>query len=91
MTQAGDQAVWTVADAKSRLSELLRRASREGPQRIGTRQQYVVVPAEVWDERSRSRPPLGRWLVEHLPRGVELPEIDRRDPPRPIPFQDDEE
>ena len=28
---------WTVAEAKARLSEILRLASEEGPQRIGTK------------------------------------------------------
>jgi hypothetical protein len=39
--------VWTVAEAKARLSELLRRAREKGPQRIGTRVQYVVI-ASGW-------------------------------------------
>ena len=43
---------WTVAEAKARLSEVLRRAADDGPQRIGTRKQFVVVPASVWDERN---------------------------------------
>ena len=29
--------VWTVAEAKARLSEVLRRSADEGPQRIGAR------------------------------------------------------
>ncbi len=29
--------VWTVAEAKARLSEILRLAEEEGPQRIGAR------------------------------------------------------
>jgi len=41
-------------------------------------------------ERSEQRPPLGQWLVAHLPRGAELPEIERQDPPRSLPFDDDE-
>ena len=84
-------AFWTIADAKARLSELLRRASREGPQWIGTRRQYVVVPAELWESHSNPRVPLGRWLVQHFPAGMDLAEPDRRDPPRPVPFADGEE
>jgi prevent-host-death family protein len=78
--------VWTVAEAKARLSELLRRAREHGPQRIGTRVQYVVIAAEEWDAISPSRPPIGRWLVENMPRHTILEPPDRRDPPRPIPF-----
>ena len=83
--------VWTVAEAKARLSELLRRARDHGPQRIGTRVQYVVIAAEDWDAMSPSRPPIGRWLVENMPRHTVLEAPDRRDPPRPIPFAGEED
>ncbi len=43
MTQA-DPRVWTVTEAKARLSEILRLSEEEGPQRIGTRKSFVVVP-----------------------------------------------
>ena len=42
--------VWTVAEAKARLSEILRLAEEEGPQRIGARKPFVVVPEHVWRE-----------------------------------------
>ena len=66
---------WTVAEAKARLSEILRLASEEGPQRIGTKTPYVVVPEEEWLKRAEPRIPLGRWLVENMPRidDLELP------------------
>ena len=32
---------WTVAEAKARLSEILRLAEEEGPQRIGVRNSFV--------------------------------------------------
>ncbi len=83
--------VWTVADAKARLSEVLRRASEEGPQRIGTKRRYVVVPEELWDQRGELRAPLGAWLVDHLPQGETLQLPDRQDPPREIPFSDADE
>ena len=51
---------WTVAEAKARLSEILRLASEEGPQRIGTKTPYVVVPEEEWLKRAEPRIPLGR-------------------------------
>ena len=34
---------WTVAEAKARLSEILRLADEQGPQRIGVRRAFVVV------------------------------------------------
>ncbi len=77
---------WTVAEAKARLSEILRLAEEEGPQRIGTRRSFVVVPAATWDAKAPPRKPLGQWLVENMPRGIELELPDRREPEREIPF-----
>ena len=80
---------WTVAEAKAKLSEVLRRAEEEGPQRIGTRKSFVVVPADVWDERTEPRPSLGEWLIANAP-GVgpfEPPPLDERQE-RPGPFDD---
>ncbi len=77
---------WTVAEAKARLSEILRLAEEEGPQRIGTRRSFVVVPAAAWDAKTPPRKPLGQWLVENMPRGIELELPDRREPEREIPF-----
>ena len=78
--------IWTVADAKARLSELLRRCEEEGPQRIGVRKSFVVVPAELWNAKSKPAEPMGRWLVENIPRGANLKAPDRREPARLIPF-----
>ena len=83
--------VWTVAEAKAKLSEVLRLAEVEGPQRIGTRKRFVVVPESVWRAHAPERVPLGRWLVENMPRGIEL-EVPDRGSTRSVPFvdQDDE-
>ena len=94
MTQA-EPRVWTVTEAKARLSEILRLSEEEGPQRIGTRKSFVVVPESVWeghDSRPKAdalpRKPLGQWLVENLPCGVELELPNRKETGRPIPFVD---
>ncbi len=81
--------VWTVAEAKAKLSEVLRLAETEGPQRIGARKPFVVVPESVWRARAPERMPLGRWLVENMPRGTNL-EIPERggQSRREIPFAD---
>jgi hypothetical protein len=83
--------VWTIADAKARLSEIMRLASTEGPQRSGTQRRYVLVPEEVWDKLTADTQPLGAWLVDHMPRANtdadELQHPDRRDPPRANPFE----
>ena len=81
---------WTVAEAKARLSEILRLAEAEGPQRIGTRRSFVVVPAAAWDAKTPPRKPLGQWLVENMPRGLEL-EVPSRRSNRKIPFIDEKD
>ncbi len=79
--------VWTVAEAKTRSSEVPRLAEKEGPRVIGTRRPFVVVPTAVWEEKSRLRKPLGQWLIENVPRDTNL-ELPDRSSYRPIPFVD---
>ncbi len=86
MRDPSDRRVWTVAEAKARLSEILRLAESEGPQRIGARKAFIVVPAQVWAEKETQRKSLGRWLIEHTPRGAELEIPSRRECGRTIPF-----
>lgn len=76
---------WTVAEAKARLSEVLRLSEDEGPQRIGMRRSYVVVPERLWKKQPPSQS-LGKWLVENAPRGTNLEIPDRRGKGRKIPF-----
>ena len=99
MTQAKPR-VWTVTEAKARLSEILRLSEEEGPQRIGTRKSFVVVPESVWqghdsppkaDAEQKDvlpRKPLGQWLIENMPCGTNLEIPSRRENDRPIPFID---
>lgn len=83
---------WTVAEAKARLSEILRLADEEGPQRIGVRNSFVLVPERVWLEREDLEPELslGQWLVRNMPRGTNLEVPHERHSDRPIPFMDDD-
>ncbi len=82
--------VWTVAEAKARLSEIFRLAEEEGPQRIGVRKSFVVVPERLWRTQAPARKPLGQWLIDNMPRGSNL-EIPRdRKSRREIPFIDEE-
>ena len=83
---SGTRRVWTVAEAKSRLSEVLRLAEQEGPQHIGRRRAFVVVPAGEWYAKTQPRPPMGRWLVENMPRGTNLDLPPDRRSRREIPF-----
>ena len=83
------QRTWTIAEAKARLSEILRLAEEEGPQRIGLRKPFVVVPEREWRERVPERKPLGQWLVENMPRGIDFEVPRDRTSNRPIPFADE--
>ena len=78
--------VWTVAEARSRLSEVLRRAREIGPQQIGTRRPHVVVPLDQWLARVEPERNFGAWLVENAPRGCEIELPSREDGDREIPF-----
>ena len=86
MKYTNERRVWTIAEAKARLSEVLRLAEEEGPQRIGTRRPFIVVPEKVWQAKSPPRKPLGQWLIENTPRGTNLEIPSRRERGREIPF-----
>lgn len=89
MESYNEPRAWTVAEAKARLSEILRLAEEEGPQRIGVRRTFIVVPESVWQAKSPPRKPLGQWLIENTPHGTDL-EVPDRGSNRPIPFIDDD-
>ena len=78
--------VWTVTEAKARLSEIMRIAEEEGPQHIGTRRPFVIVPADTWYAKISPRKPLGQWLVDNIPSGIDLEIPDRRETVRDLPF-----
>ena len=84
------QHAWTVAEAKARLSEILRLSEEEGPQRIGVRRPFVVVPAARWEEKTQPPKPFGQWLLENVPRGANLETPDRSSNRR-IPFVQEED
>ena len=88
MIDSGATRIWTVAEAKGRLSEILRLAEAEGPQRIGVRRSFVVVPAATWYEKAPPRQPLGKWLIENVPRGLNLDIPRDRRSAREIPFSE---
>ena len=91
MDHSKSHRTWTVAEAKSKLSEILRLAEEEGPQRIGLRRPFIVVPAASWDARQARDRHLGRWLLENVPRGLDW-EIPRdRQSNRPVPFSEEDE
>lgn len=63
--------VWTVADAKARLSELLDRVAAEGPQVVTRhgRTAAVVVSAEEWERKSRRTGNLAEFFAASPLRG----------------------
>ncbi|WP_419942842.1 type II toxin-antitoxin system prevent-host-death family antitoxin [Candidatus Palauibacter sp.] len=90
MDTHGFARTWTVAEAKARLSEILRLADEQGPQRIGVRRAFVVVSERMWREKAPGREPLGRWLVDNVPRGLNLDIPRERGSRREIPFASDD-
>ena len=85
-TRSKSRRIWTVKEAKARWSEILRLAEEEGPQQIGRRKTFVVVSAADWYAKKPSRKPMGQWLVENVPRGVNLNVSRSMKTRREIPF-----
>ena len=88
------QRVWTVAEAKARLSEILRLAEVGRATNIlepgETRVSSSPPPTWLWQRQPPPRKPLGQWLIENVPRGTNL-EVPERSSNRPIPFIDEED
>ncbi len=91
MTVPRTKRVWTVAEAKAKLSEILKLAETEGPQYIGIKKSFVLVPGKLWQAKETSKKHMGQWLIENMPRGTNLPVPNRRESRRKIPFIDEEE
>ncbi len=98
MTGSKTKHVWTIAEAKAKLSEILRLAETEGPQRIGVRKSFILVPEKLWETREPPKKParkppkkhMGQWLLENMPRGIELEIPHNRESKREIPFIEEE-
>lgn len=87
--------VWPIAEAKARLSEILRLAEEEGPQQIGIKKTFVIVPQDTWEAGEAPGMSLGEMIMKFRPNPEDLPEGGLEVPPRkeeqqrPIPFIDD--
>jgi prevent-host-death family protein len=79
--------MWTVQEAKAKLSEVLKRAKQGEPQVIGAQDPCVVISMDEYKRLSihEEEPHLGKWLVENAPGGFEL-ELPSREDDRPDPF-----
>src|ERR1700691_1682090 len=75
---AADTRVWTLANAKARLSELVERASREGPQTItrNGKATAVVVSFEEWSRKTSRKGTLAEFMLASPLRGADL-DLDR--------------
>jgi len=85
-TRVTSMASWKVAEAKSRFSELIEKALREGAQEITRhgRRTAVVVSAEEWDRKTKRKGSLIEFLDQSPLKGSGL-EIERlQDQPREV-------
>ena len=85
-TIPAQDAVWGVAEAKNRFSELITRALTEGPQRVRRRDEEVVVISAQEFERLN---PTGMNFIENLMSSPSFEGLDlerNQDPPREIDF-----
>ncbi len=77
---------WTVAEAKSRFSEMIERARSEGPQTItrNGRKAAVVVGAEEWQRKTKRTGNLAEFLAASPLRGSGLKVRRLKERPRKI-------
>ena len=69
-----ETAVWTVAQAKAKLSEVIESAQKHGPQAITRhgRRAAVVVSAEEWERKTRRSGSLAEFFAASPLRGSAL-------------------
>jgi prevent-host-death family protein len=79
--------MWTVREAKAKLSQVLQRAREGEAQVIAAQDPCVVISMEEYERLSRrvDEPHLGKWLAENL-SGLGEIELPSRGDDRPIPF-----
>ncbi|WP_245428989.1 type II toxin-antitoxin system Phd/YefM family antitoxin [Mesorhizobium sp. WSM3860] len=82
-----EDASWTVAGAKARLSEVIDRA-QSSPQTItrNGKPSVVVVSAEEWRRKTARKGTLAEFLLESPLRGSDLNLERQRDEPRDLPL-----
>lgn len=77
---------WTVAEAKAKLSEVIERAQKTGPQKITRhgKEAVIVVSAEEWRRKTKRKGNLAEFFAESPLRKSGL-EVERlKDEPREI-------
>ena len=80
-----DSGIWTVAQAKAKLSEVIESALKEGPQTItrNGRRTAVVVDAEEWERKTQRSGTLADFFKASPLRGSGLKVRRSRDRLRP--------
>ena len=80
-----DTGIWTVAQAKAKLSEVIENALTQGPQTItrNGRRTAVIVDAEEWERKTRRSGTLADFFKASPLRGSELKVRRSRDRLRP--------
>jgi len=75
---------WTVAEAKAKLSEVIERAEKEGPQQITRHgeEAVVVVSTGEWTRKTKRKGNLAEFFAHSPLRGAELELKRKKDRPR---------
>ena len=83
---ARSKAVWALAEAKARLSEVIDRALSRGPQTVTRRGRpaVVVVSVEEWRRKSRRKGNLAEFLARSPLRESNLVVTRSKDKPPPL-------
>jgi prevent-host-death family protein len=65
------KALWTVAEAKAKFSELIERAGKQGPQTVTRygKEAVVIVSAEEWKRKTVSKVTLSEFFANSPLRG----------------------
>lgn len=79
-------AVWTVASAKARFSEMISRALSDGPQTVTRNGEttVIVVAADEWERKARRKGNLAEFFASSPLRDSELDVRRLDDGPRPV-------
>ena len=78
--------LWTVAEAKAKLSEVIEHAQKHGPQTItrNGRRAVVIVDAEEWERKTKRSGNLAEFFAASPLRGSGMKIRRPKDRPRPV-------
>lgn len=80
--------MWSIAEAKSRLSEILRQVRAGEPQIIGSHDPCVIVSLHDYQTKIADADHDGLWLIDHAAQlGHELPVPPRHHDRRDVAFE----